>query len=253
MNTAVPPLPSESVEPKMSEMGRLLNVFGAPSKTFADIRRNASWWAPWLIGALFFSAVFYVYNQKADLDQVIRDQIAQSSRAQMFDNLSKEQQEQQMAIAIKVQKIVPFFAPVLSLITGLIAAAILMFAFNFIHEAEVSYGRSLAIFFYGGLPLVATAVLSLISITLAGDLEARNMRNLVATNPAYFMDFHTPAKFLYGMAASLDVVTLWSVILMGIGFKVNSASSKLSTGGAIATVFVLYMIWRVGISALGQV
>ena len=54
MNTAVPPLPSESVEPKMSEMGRLLNVFGAPSKTFADIRRNASWWAPWLIGALFF-------------------------------------------------------------------------------------------------------------------------------------------------------------------------------------------------------
>jgi hypothetical protein len=40
---------------------------------------------------------------------------------------------------------------------------------------------------------------------------------------------------------------------MGIGFKVNSASSKLSTGGAIATVFVLYMIWRVSISALGQV
>jgi hypothetical protein len=253
MNTAVPPLPSESAEPKMSEMGRLLNIFSAPSKTFADIRRNASWWVPWLIGALFFSAVFYVYNQKADLDQIIRDQIAQSSRAQMFDNLSKEQQEQQIAISIKVLKIFPFLAPVWFLLIGLIEAAILWFAFNFIHEAEVSYGRSLAIFFYGGLPLIATAVLSLISIMLAGDLEARNMRNLVATNPAYFMDFHTPAKFLYGMAASLDVVTLWSVALIGIGFKVNSASSKLSTGGAIATVFILYMIWRVGISALGYV
>jgi hypothetical protein len=55
------------------------------------------------------------------------------------------------------------------------------------------------------------------------------------------------------MAESLDVITIWVIILMGIGFKLNSAKPKLSNGTAITTVFILYMIWRLIQSALGNV
>lgn len=247
------PMPSETEQPKLSEAQRIINIFGAPSKTFADLRRNASWWVPWLIVAVLLGAVLYVYNQKVDLEQLVRDQIANSSRAQMFENLPREQQDRQIVLAIKVQKVIPYVLPVFTLIFGLIIAAILMFAFNFIHEAEVPFGRSLAIFYYAGLPAIIGLVLTLISLQFGSDIQDKNPRNLVATNPAYFMDYHAPSKFLYGMAASLDVITLWVIVLVGIGFKVNSARPKLSTGTAIATVFVLYMIWRLIASALGWV
>jgi hypothetical protein len=36
----------------LSEPQRLVDVFIAPSKTFTDLRRNASWWAPFLITAI---------------------------------------------------------------------------------------------------------------------------------------------------------------------------------------------------------
>lgn len=253
MSTAVPPIPSEAAQPGLSEAQRLVDVFVAPSKTFEDIRRNASWWAPWLIIGVFALGVSFLVTKKFDLRQMIREQIANSAQAQAFEDLPKDQQEQRIAIAEKIGKGLAYAAPIIILISGLIVAAILMATFNFGFEAEIPYTRSLAIVFYSWLPGIITALLAIVTLSMATDMEGRNPRNLVATNPAYFMDFHSPSKFLYGMAGSLDVITIWTIILMGIGFKLNSAKPKLSTGAAITTVAILYLVWKLIASGLGWV
>lgn len=254
MSTTAPQMPPEAGPAALSEPQRIINVFVAPSKTFMDIRRNASWWVPWILTGILAAVSFFMFNNKLDLDRFIREQIANSPRqSQAFENLSKEQQDQRIAISIKITRITPYLVPVFSLVFGLIIAAILMAAFNFIHEAAVPFGRSLAIFFYAGLPGTVSAILAIITIAVASDMEGRNPRNLVATNPAYFMDYQNTSKFLYGMAGSLDVITIWAIALVGIGFKMNSANRKLSTGGAIATVAILYLIYRLTVSSLGFV
>jgi len=55
------------------------------------------------------------------------------------------------------------------------------------------------------------------------------------------------------MAGSLDVITIWMIVLLGIGFKINSGKPKMSTGTAIATVAGLFLVWRLIASALGWV
>ncbi|HLJ25719.1 MAG TPA: YIP1 family protein [Candidatus Angelobacter sp.] len=254
MSAAIPPMPSEVSQPGLSEPQRIINIFTAPSKTFEDIRRNASWWVPWVIGGIFAAVSLTLFNNKADLEQLMRQQIASSpAQSQAFDGLSKEQQNQRIAIGVKISRVLPYVLPIFSLLGGLVIAALLMAAFNFIHEAAVPYKRSLAILFYAGLPSIISAVLAIVTLSMATDMEGRNPRNLVATNPAYFMDYQNTSKFLYGMAGSLDVITIWIIVLLGIGFKVNSAKPKLSTGTAIVTVAVLYMIWRLTASGLGWV
>ena len=253
MSTAVPPMPSETA-PGLSEPQRIINTFVAPSKTFEDIRRNASWWVPWLIGGIFAAVSFGLFLKKIDVEQFIREQIASSpSQSQAFESLPKDQQNQRIAISVKITKFTPYLVPIFSLVGGLIAAAILMATFSFIHEASVPYSRSLAIFFYAGLPYLITFGLSIITLSVASDTEGRNPRNLVATNPAYFMDPHSTSKFVYGMVGSLDIISIWVIVLMGIGFKVNSAKPKLSTGTAIGTVFCFYLIWRLIASSMGWV
>ena len=47
----------------LSQMERVIDTFVAPSKTFHDILRSASWWLPWLLGVLVtlgFSVRFQV-------------------------------------------------------------------------------------------------------------------------------------------------------------------------------------------------
>ena len=76
--------------------------------------------------------------------------------------------------------------------------------------------------------------------TMAADLHP------VATNPAYFMD-RAGNKFLYVMASGLDVIVIWTIVLMGIGFACNSRVRRTT---AIAIVAGWYLFWKLGVAAL---
>jgi len=74
--TPQPPQPSPSLqlspEPApLSEGQRLVDVFFAPSKTFTDLRRNASWWAPFLIIAIVSLLFVYTVDQKVGFRKVV--------------------------------------------------------------------------------------------------------------------------------------------------------------------------------------
>jgi hypothetical protein len=58
------------------------------------------------------------------------------------------------------------------------------------------------------------------------------------------MDPTSTPKFLYAMLTSVDVISLWIVVLIGMGFALN-AKKKISTGAAIGTVAVWYFIAKI--------
>jgi len=93
---------------------------------------------------------------------------------------------------------------------------------------------------YGWLPGIIGAILSIFAL-MFGDPEGFRIDNPIGTNPAHFMDPATTSKFLYSILTSVDVISLWIVVLIGIGFAVN-AKRRISTGSAIATVAVWYFI-----------
>ena len=49
-SAAVTPPPQAA--PPVSQGQRIINTFVAPSKTFADLKRSASWWLPFLLMSL---------------------------------------------------------------------------------------------------------------------------------------------------------------------------------------------------------
>jgi hypothetical protein len=53
----------QPLEPGLTPVQRVVDSFVAPSKTFADILRNSSWWLPYLLSALiglvFAYAILY--------------------------------------------------------------------------------------------------------------------------------------------------------------------------------------------------
>jgi Yip1 domain len=258
MSTPPPPtpyaVPQQPVEPGLSEPARIINTFIAPSKTFADVQRNPSWFWPWLVAAVVTLIFAVVAVQKLDMEQLVRQGIEHSAMAQRrMEQLTPEQRESGIAMQAKITKAIFFIYPLGALIIGIIIAAILMAVFNFGFGTEVSFRPALAITFYSTLPGIVGAVLLVVSILISSDPNSIDFGsgNPIPTSPAFFMDSNG-SKFLYALASSIDIVRFWQITLLGLGFAVVSSVGrrKLTASAAITTIFVIYFILALGRAGL---
>ena len=242
-----PSAPVPAPEPAgLSEGARIVNTFIAPSKTFTDLRRSASWWGPWLLISIFSLLFVYSMDRQIGFDQISKNEIAHSSRADQFDKLPADQQAKQIAISTGFIRYLSYGIPVMILLYFAITTLVLWATFKFAAGSGASYKTAYAIIFYASLPGIIGPILGTVSMFAGVSPEGFNVNNPVATNPAYFMD-RAGNKFLYGMASGLDILVIWSIVLMGIGF---SCTSKVKRSTAIAIVAGWYLFWKLVTAAI---
>jgi len=249
---AVAPVVPASAAPEpspLSEGARIINTFIAPGKTFTDIGRSASWWAPWLLISIVSIAFFVVMSRQIGFEQISKNEISRSSKAEQFEKLPADQQAKQLQISAAITRYVCYGTPVVILIVYVVIAGVLMAVFNFAAGASVAFKTAFAIVVYAGLPGIISGILGIVSLFAGVDPGGFSIRNPVASNLAYFMD-PMGNKFVYGMASALDIFMIWTVVLTGIGFACNS---KVKRSTAIAIVAGLYLVYKLvgsGLSAL---
>ena len=242
--TSAPASALPSVEAPLTEKSRLVYTLFSPSRTFADIRRNASWWGPWLVVSVFSLLFAVTLNKVFNYEALIRSQIAHSKIAAEFPKMTQAQQNAIIHLRTTAGHIAAYAVPVTSFIKGLILAGFFLGVFNFLFKAAIPFSRSLAVVFYSMLPSVVTHVLSFVELLRKGGDTSFNLRNPVPTNPAYFMNLGSSSSFTYGIAAALDVVTIWMLVLLGIGFAINSENNKVSKAKGIAVVVLIYVLYK---------
>lgn len=243
------PQPLSQGPAPLSEAQRLIDVFIAPSKTFSDLKRKAGWWVPWLLISAFSLLFVYAMDRQIGFDQITKTEISRSSRAEQFEKLPADQQAKQMNFSITLTRYISYGTPLVQLIAFVIIAAVLMGTFNFGAGAAVPFKIALAIVIYGSLPGIIGAVLGTASMFAGIDPAGFNVRNPIATNPAYLMD-PTQNKFLYHMASALDVIVIWSIILIAIGFACNSKVKRSSAIFMVGGWYLLYKLVGAAIAAL---
>jgi hypothetical protein len=253
MSTA-PVLPTSSAPgteaPPLPEGARIVNTFIAPSKTFTDLRRNASWWAPWIILSIVSVLFMYTISRQVGFEQVSRNQIAHSSRAERFDSLPPEQQARQLQISSKFIAVLGYGNPALVLLFLLVETVVLWATFKVAAGAETSFKTAYAIIMYAALPGVIGAILAIISLFAGVNPEAFDINNPAGTNLAYYLDPETTGRFVRGMASAVDVFTWWSIVLIGIGFACTSKVKRSTAITIVAVWFVLFKLLTSGLAAI---
>jgi hypothetical protein len=248
---AAPVLPAPPTpEPApLSQGARIINTFIAPSKTFTDVRRDASWWAPWILISIFSLMFIYAIGKQVGFEQVSKNQIAHSSRADQFDKLPADQQAKQLQLSSKIIAFFAYGSPALILFYFLVETVVLWLTFKLAAGAETSFKAAYAIVMYAGLPGILGAILGSISLFAGINPEGFDISNPVGTNLAYYLDPETTGKFVRGMASSLDLINIWTIVLVGIGF---ASTSKVKRSTAITIVAVWYLVYKLVGSALGS-
>ena len=234
----------------LSEPARIVNTFIAPQKTFQDLRRNSSWWAPWILISICALLFVYTVQIRVSFDQVVRNEIVKSPRSQArMERVPEDQRADRLRSGAKITEVVMYASPVTGLIAFVIIAGILLVSFNFGAGASIPFKTSLAVVTYSNLPTVIYVLLGVLSLLAGVNPEGFNVKNPVASNPAYFMD-PTANHFLYGMASALDVFVLWTIVLMALGYSAVSKLKRSTTFGVIIAWYLVYKLVGSGLAAL---
>ena len=231
MNAAADTTPL--AEKPLTEMERVVDTFIAPSKTFTDIRRNASWWVPWLLMSVFGLAMVFAVDKKLGMDTAYENQMRLSPKQMdKIDQMPADQKANAMRIGTNVTRYVAYGSPLMTILFVAIMAAVLMATFNFGFGTEVKFMQAMAVSMYAFLPtiiksLIATAVVS------AGAAEGFTFQNPVASNLSGLVDPNS-SHFLYSILTSLDIFSIWTLILTGIGY---ACITKVKRGTCMGVVF----------------
>jgi len=244
MNAALqtpPPPPAPAPEPAgLSEGARLVDTFIAPTKTFTDLRRNASWWAPFALMVIVSVLFVWVVDRNIGFQKVTENNIQMSPKAaERLERMPADQRTQAMDRQEKVTRYISYGFFLFILIWNVIIAAILLATFKFGASADVSYKTSLAIIMYASLPSVLKSLLGIISVAAGASADSFTFQNPVATNPGYFLSV-ADNPFLYRLASSLDIIMIWILVLTAIGF---SSVSKVKRSTAMMIVFGWYVVF----------
>lgn len=231
----VPPTPAPVSEPApLSEPARVLNTFIAPSKTFDDLRRSASWWLPYLISALVSLLFVYVVDQKVGFQKVVENQLrSQPKQAERIERLPADQREKAMLQQVSFTKGFSYAFFLVILVWSAIVTVVLFATLKFAFSSDVKFKTLFALVIFAGLPGVLKAVLAMVSLLAGVSGDSFTFQNPVATNPGYFID---PGSnpVLHSFLTSFDVFTIWTLVLAAIGIP---RITKVKSGSAFAVVF----------------
>jgi len=249
--TNIPPAGDE--QQPLSEPQRIINTYIAPTKTFTDIRRNASWWAPWLLGAIVGYLLVFAVGSKVGWEQVTENQIKmnprQEARLEQIRQQNPDQYQRQLQISVAFTKGISYAIPVISLIFVAIIAAVLMATFNFGLGAAISFKQAMAIVFYGFLPAVIRSLLASITLFSGANTEGFNFSNPVGTNIAYYMSIADTPHWLYTLCSWIDLFTIWIFVLNGLGFAVVGRLKKSTGIGVLMGWYAVIVLIGTGFAA----
>jgi hypothetical protein len=249
-DTGVQPV-AEST-PGLSQWQRVSNTFSAPSKTFTDIKNgHLSWWLPFIIYVILGFAFYGVVNSKVGLRQVSENQIRLSPKAaDRMAQLTPEQRESQMKISIAVTRIAFLATPVLLLIGGLVISAVLLGTINFGFGGKAKFGSIFAMWMYAMLPSVIKTILGIVVLFAGAAPESFNVKNFAPTNLGAFLNPTDVGPALYSLASSIDIITIWCLVLVSIGVATVAGVKRSSGYMAVFAWWVLVVLFGVGTAAL---
>jgi hypothetical protein len=232
----------------LSQGERVVNTFIEPSKTFNDIKRNQSWWLPFLIIALLgygfcFTAVQHVGWQSLTTN-VLK---SQPRNAERLDKASPAEQAQMLSVTKGFMEGFMVGSPLVILIVNALFALLLWGGFAFVLGGTTNYREMFAVSIFASLPNALNSVIAIVTV-LVSDPQTYNLNIPSPANLAYFLSTDS-AAWLLSVGKSLDVFSLWALALAGFGGALVAKVKPIRGIAMVFAVWLLYVLVKTGIAA----
>ncbi len=211
----------------LSQTERVVDTFVAPSKTFTDLLRSASWWLPFIILVLGSYLLTFSIQQKVGWSQMADNQIR--SQPKLQDRMSSMTPDQVATQHKVIQSFIMggfYAAPVFTLVAVALMAVVLWPTINFGFGGAAKYSRVFALCMFAFLPGVLKSILASILLYAGRSPDSFTPDTMVGSNIGYYIETPGPLKTFL---TSIDIFSIWTAILLSIGLAIV-ARTKRSSG-----------------------
>ncbi len=243
---ATTPVPVPDVQGSMSPLARIGGIFLTPGKVFEDIVKKPNWMQPLAVSLVVVLAVCICLNQRVNWREYIGQQIDKNPRAAQ---MTAEQKSQQIEMGAKFAPISTYAFGILGHVVAVLLVALIMWgAYSLMGGISTNFSTAFSIAVHSFLTGLVSGPLFILILYLK-PYGTVDLDNPVATNLAAILPDDS-AKWLLALGKSIDIMVLWSLVLVAIGFAaVNPKKMKGAKPYTIAlTVWAIFVVLRVGVA-----
>ncbi|MDD5542749.1 MAG: Yip1 family protein [Acidobacteriia bacterium] len=217
--------------PNKSMVQRIVGVLFSPKSTFEDINRKPDWLIPLILIVLVTLAATYVFMSHADIMELLRAQIEKSGRTPPPDEA--------LAGSAKYAVIFSYISIIVFVPVGtLVVAGVLFMIFSFIMGAETTYKKMFSVTVYASITGVVRSLIAIPILFTKQPTEFGNPADVVQSNLGFLFD---PAqKALHALGKSLDIFTVWYIVVMSIG--IAAISKGMAQTKALVALIILWIL-----------
>jgi len=229
-------IPSAQPEEKpMGEASKIINTFFEPKKVFENLKIKPTWLIPFLIVTLLGIGSFYYTFPFIMAQQVERiqenEKIPEEQKELIIEKLTEKDHPPLWQLAL---------APIGTLVSLVIVAAVLFFVFNVLLGGDSAFRRIFSVYCYSSLIAIPAMIVKFPLIMMKENLN-------VQTSLALILSVNDKDTFLYSVLSGFDIFSFWQVILVSMGLGVMY---KYTTKKAFTAVLILWLIWILAKSGL---
>ena len=233
-------LPAPGAQAAISPFGRIIGTLFSPKSTFEDIVRKPGWVLPVVLLTLLSLGVSFAINQRINWREFMSQQIEKSPGAA---NMSAEQKEQRIEGGAKFSPAFTYAIGLLGpIIATLLVGLVMWGSYNLLGGANTNFGTSLSITAHAFLTGLVSSPL-LILILYLKPIGSVDLENPVAANLAAVLP-DDAAKWLFALCKSIDIFSIWTLILLAIGFAATNPK-KLAGSKAFSIAFTVWAVFVV--------
>jgi hypothetical protein len=226
--------PAPDAGPKPSPFQRIIGVIFSPDATFASIAKRPDWVVPLLFLLITSLAAGIIMAPRIDFGSATREAMEQQK------NVPQEQIEKAVRLTNSFGKVATYLAPVFSLIILLIVAGVLLLAFR-LFGGEGDFKQAFSVTCYASIPTIIKSVVTLaIILAKGGIIPAQALATLVRSNLGFLADYKA-SPMAFALLTSIDIFSIWFLVLMIIGFAYLARVSKAKSAVIIVSLWLVVL------------
>lgn len=240
---AAPPA-DPTPEPKPNPFARIAGVLFSPVETFASIARRPDWLVPLLLIVVVLSASTLVIAPRMDIEGMMREQFEGRK------DMSREEVDSAIRMFRKLQPLTMVFQLVVPPIVVLVVTGVFFIALQ-MFGGEAKFPQILSVTAYGWMPILIQRILLTALIVPRAHLRPDKVAGLLKSNLAAFLPTgKNPA--LFTLFSMVDVFTIWSLILVIIGYAFASKLRRGMVAAIVLSVWIVSALVFAGIAGIGS-
>jgi hypothetical protein len=233
-----------SIQTPLTETQRCVDVFVAPSKTFIDLRRKATFWGPLLVMIVVGIGFAFTVQKQIGWEQVFQNNINQTpAKAEKIE--SSPNAASMKAISAKITAGITYGYTAVVLLITLITSLLIWASINFGFGGTAKYSQIYAVSLYASLVMNIKFLLGIIAIFAGLAPDSFLIQNPVGSNIGYFLPTDLPL-WLRTFCAHIDIFEIWSIVLSVIGVSIVARVSRGKSAVVVVGWWIIFILIAAG-------